>query len=235
MKSFKKIVFSLILLFGSTALAAEENPIRSISVTGTIETKIAPDHVVWSITLTDTHQDMLTAKNRNDEKVKAVVALRDKLNIGEGDFETDYISISRVNERNTNTFSHFLVRRNVTIRQRDLKRFDEFLDSLVSSAEMEVRFSFESSQIHQVRAETRLKALKAARDKATALAEAVGAKIGRVLTINEHPQVDTRQGSILSNSAFIQSRPPEADLATDRFVPGAITVEMTVYATFELE
>ena len=71
--------------------------------------------------------------------------------------------------------------------------------------------------------------------KATALAEVVGAKVGRVLTINEHPQVDTRQGSILSNSAFIQSRPPEADLASDRFVPGAITVEMIVYATFELE
>ena len=135
-------------------------------------------------------------------------------------------------------FKHFVVNRNVTIRQRDLKRFDEFLDALVSSAEMEVNFSFESSSLYEVRAETRLKALQAAKDKGkgkgAAMAKVVEAKLGRVLTINEHPP-DKRRRSLNSNSiAFVQST-PAVDLATEKFVPGAISVRVTVYATFELE
>ena len=224
----------LILLFGTIASAAEESTIRSISVSGTVETKTAPDHIVWQITLTDTDKDMITAKMRNDEKVKAVVALRDNLDIAEGDLETGQVSVTREYERNTREFIHFLVRRRVTIRQRDLKRFDEFLDSLVSSAEMEMNFSFESSRIYEVRAETRLKALEAAKEKATAMAGVVDAKIGKVLTINEHPQV-SGVTSMFSNAAVIQSRPPEiVDSASDKFVPGAITVRITVYAMFEL-
>ncbi|MBN2180846.1 MAG: SIMPL domain-containing protein [Sedimentisphaerales bacterium] len=235
MKSIIYTAVGLILLSGTVVLAAEGSPVRSISVTGTIETKTAPDHILWQITLTDTDVNMLEAKKRNDEKVKAVVALQEKLGIAEGDLETGQVSVNREYERNTRAFKHFLVRRGVTIRQRDLKRFDEFLDSLVSSTEMEVWFSFESSSMYEVRAETRLKALKAAQEKAKAMAEVVGARIGRVLTINEHAQADQRQGSMLSNTAWVQSTPPTVDLASDKFVPGAITVKVTVYATFELE
>jgi len=65
-----------------------------------------------------------------------------------------------------------------------LDQFDEFLDSLVASAEMEVDFSFASSKIHDARAGTRLKALTAAKKKAQAMAEVVGAKQGEALTIN---------------------------------------------------
>lgn len=102
-----------------------------------------------------------------------------------------------------------------------------------SHAEMEVNFSFESTHVHQVRAETRLKALKMAKDKATAMAESVGAKLGRVLTINERAK-DGGWQNPASNSAFIESTPP-VDVASDKFVPGAIKVQVTVYATFELE
>jgi uncharacterized protein YggE len=239
MRGIINMAVGLLLLSGTMALAAEDRPIRSISVSGTVETKTAPDQIVWGISLTDTHKDMLTAKRRNDEKVRAVVALREKLGIGEGDLETGHVSVSPEYERdrqgNRGDLRHFVVRRSVTIRQRDLKRFDEFLDSMVSSAEMEVRFSFESSRLHEVRAETRLKALQAAQDKATAMAEVVGAKLGRALTINEHPQVDRWQNPLHSNAMWRQSTPPSADLATDKFVPGAIRVTMTVYATFELK
>ncbi len=96
--------------------------------------------------------------------------------------ETGHVSIRREYERGQygyrGAFRHFVVSRSVTVRQRDLERFDEYLDALVSCAEMEVDFSFESSRIHAVRAETRLKAVMAARDKAAAMAGIVGAKLG---------------------------------------------------------
>ena len=88
--------------------------------------------------------------------------------------------------------------------------------------------------LHEVRAETRLKALQAAKDKATAMAEVVRVKLGRVLTINEHPPGASSRISFSNTIASVHST-PTVDLASDKFVPGAITVRVTVYATFELE
>ena len=181
-----------LFLLGGVAWSAEPAPVRSISVSGTAEMQTAPDQIVWRISLADTDKDLLAAKKRNDEKVKAVIRLREVLGIAEGDLETEHVSVSREYERDQHgyqrAFKHFLVSRSVTIRQRDLKRFDTFLDTLVATAQMEVSFSYESSRIHEIRTETRLKALKVAKDKAAAMAEAVGAKLGRVLTINERSQ-----------------------------------------------
>ena len=231
------VVLGSILTLGNVAVAGEEKPIRSISVSGTVETKTAPDRIVWRISLTDTNKNLREAKKTNDEKVKAVVALREKLGIAEGDLETGHVNVRREYERSQHgyrgDFKHFVVTRSVTIRQCDLKRFDEFLDALVSSAEMEVGFSPESSRLHEVRAETRLKALQAARDKAAAMARVVDAKLGPVLTVNEHPP-GRRWSSPASNVAYFHSKPP-VDLATEKFVPGAIDVRVTVYATFALE
>jgi len=233
----------LVLAAGSTAMAAEEKPVRSISVSGTAEVKVAPDLIVWSISLTDTDKDLLAAKKRSDEKVKAVLALRQKLGVKDGDAETGPIYVRREYERdqhgNQGNFKHFVVNRSITIRQTDLKRFDEFLDSLVSSAEMEVSFQFESTRIHDVRANTRLEAMKIAKAKAEKMAAAVGAKIGPVITINEHAQGGGGWGGWqqdrMSNNASFSGPAPSVDLATGTFVPGAITERVTVYVTFGLE
>ena len=170
--------------------------------------------------------------------MKAVVGLREKLGIGDGDLETGHVSVRREYERGERgergDFKHFLVTRGVTIRQRDLKRLDEYLDALVSSAEMEVSFSFTISRLHEVRAETRLKALREARKKAAAMASAAGAKLGKVLTINEHRPGRGSQFAESNNQSYFHIS-PTVDLSSDKFVPGPINVRVSVYATFALE
>ena len=230
------MMFALVL----TAAADDENPTPSISVTGTVETKIAPDQIRWSVTLMDTDMDMRTAMARNDERVKKVVALRQQLGVGDEDMDTGTVNIQREYERGPQgergDFKGYTVRRNVTIRQRDLKRFDEFLDSLVASSDMEMYFNYESSKMEEVRAETRLKALKVARDKAQAMAEVVGSKLGKPLSIDEDMQGGrfTETNARLSNYSTVQGM-PSTDLSTEKFIPGAINVKMTVYATFALK
>jgi uncharacterized protein YggE len=236
MKRMVFLTLVVVLSLGGLVRAADD-AVRSVSVSGTVETKIAPDLVVWRISLTDTDKDLRAAKRANDENVKAVLALRSKLGIAEGNLETGQVSIQREYERDQHgqrgAFKHFAVHRSITIRQRELNRFDEYLDSLVASADMEVDFSFESSKIHDIRAETRLQALVAAKKKAQAMAQVVGAKLGRVLTINEHAE-NWGYSNPLSNSMSFRSA-PSVDAASETFVPGAISVSMTVYAVFELE
>lgn len=237
MKRNVMVALAIVCGLGAVASAAQPEPLRSISVSGTVETKTAPDLIVWRIVLTDTDKSMRKAKGKNDAKIESVIALRGKLGVGDGDIETGSVRIRRVYENdergNRGAFRHFAITRSVTIRQRDLKRFDEFLDALVSSADMDVSFSFQTSRLHEIRAETRLRALRVAKEKAEAMAEAVGAELGRVITINENAQGGQRAVTT-SNNKFIQST-PSVDLATDKFIPGAMSVRVTVYATFELK
>ena len=239
MTGIARMPFVLILVLSAAAVAGELSDTRSISVTGTVATSTAPDVIVWSLHLTHTNKDMKAAKLENDERVKAILALREELDIGKGDLETGYLRIGREYERDKHghrgTFKHFSVRRSITIRQRDLKRFDEYLDRLVNSAEMEVSFSYEASDIHQVRAKTRLQAMEAAKQKAAAMAEAAGAKLGKVLAICEHPPTGSRRRVMSNVPNFYAGGSPTPDAGSATFVPGALQVRITVYVTFELK
>ena len=234
-------VFLMLLFSVSRTVAQEPTTSRMISVSGTAVAKITPDLIVWHLSLLDTDKDLRTAKQRNDEKIKRIFALRDDLSVSDGDLQTGRVSVRRINKldphgNRTDEFQHFEIRRSVSIWQRELKRFDEFLEELVSSADMDASFSWESTKIHEVRADTRLKALRAAKDKAQAMAEVVDAKVGSVIRIDEHPPSGDWRSSMLTNTAFIhRGGVPTADVASGTSAPGAIEVKVTVYATFELE
>ena len=229
-------LIGLLIGLGSVADGAERPQRRTISVCGTVQTKTAPDQVVWNVSLTDMDKNLQAVKARSDEKVKAITGLRQKLGLGETDLQTGLVSVNREYERdqhgNRGAFKYFVVHRNITIRQRDLRRFDEFLDTLLGSADVEVYFNFESSRMTEIRVQTRLKALQAAREKARAMADALGAKLGPVVTIEE-PQARGMWSNPLSNAMVTESRPP-ADVASDTFVPGAMEVSVSVNVTFEL-
>jgi uncharacterized protein YggE len=236
MKYAVAVSLCLGIILGGVA-RAEEETLRTISVTGTVETRVAPDHIVWSINLQDANPDLGVAKKASDQKTKAIIGLREKLGIEDGDIETGHVRIRREYNRdergNRTDFKEFVVSRSITIRQRDLKRFDEYLDTLVSSADMEVNFSYATSELHEIRAQTRLDALRVAKQKAADMAEVVGAKLGPAVKITEDHE-GSRWRDFSSNLAVVRSE-PSIDLATERFVPGAITVKVSVNATFELE
>ena len=226
-------------VLGSAVVAVGADTPRSISVTGTVVTTTTPDVIVWRVHLTHTNKDMKAAKVENDEHAKRILALRDVLDIGKGDLETGYLSIEREYERDKHgyrgAFRHFSVQRSITIRQRDLKRFGEYLDKLVNSADMEVSFSYEATNIHQVREQTRLQAIEVAKQKAAAMAKAAGAKLGEVLTIQEHPPTSSGMTALSNANTINVGTPPSPDVGSETFVPGALQVRITVYATFELQ
>jgi Protein of unknown function (DUF541) len=126
----------------------------------------------------------------------------------------------------------------VVVRQRDLERFDQFLEKFVVTAQPEVDFEFQSSRIQEIRAETRLKALQAAREKAAALAKTVGAKLGRVLKTDEHVPVfaGVGGGGGAGGGLALGLDPGfQADSPGGTFLPGPMDVRVTIYAAFELQ
>ena len=240
MKASLPAVIVGLLVSLATPLAAESDPaVRTVSVSGTAVTRTTPDLIVWQITTSDFDRDLLLAKQNSDKKLNAILSLKDELGIKAEDLETGHVSIRREYERDdrgrSGAFRHFAVTRHVTIRQRELKSFDQFFSRLVRAAEMEVSLSFESSKLETLREETRLKALRIARDKARAMAEELGAKLGNVLTINEH-RTPAPSNLMFSNAYYADPNASSAvDVSSGTFAPGAIEVRVTVYAVFEIE
>jgi uncharacterized protein len=221
------------------AAAGSAPDARTISVAGTAVMRTMPDTIVWRISTSDFDKDLISAKESSDRKLKAILGLREGLKIDKEDLETGHLSIRREYEYDERghqkAFKHFAVTRSVTVRQRDVNRFDEFFSKLVSSAEMEVSVSFESSRLHELRAQTRLKALRIAQEKAEAMLKELGVNLGKVIRIDEHRPTGQPFGP-MSNAAFFDAgSAPEVDTAGGTFAPGAIEVRVTVYVTFAIE
>ena len=233
-----------LLLFGwllaVAAASAEENKLspRHVAVTGTSLARAQPDTVVWQISIRRTNRDLATAQAECDASVKKVLALRTELKLKPEEAQTGYLSIQKIFDRdqagNVTSFRHFEVVRSVTLRQRDTSRFDEVLARLVAAAEVEVSYQLESSEYHALRAKTRLEAVKVAREKALAMTELLGAKLGRVLRIAE-PQESWSSHSFTSNTAFVSPRQAEPDDAPGTFAPGSIEIRVSVEVMFEIE
>jgi len=234
------------LIVALTGFSAEKNiaNCRTISVSGTAVTRASPDVVLWSLEVSDSDKDMAAAKRRNDLRINALLNLRKELGLKEGDLETGEVSIRREYQQDQQgrpgEFKHYTIRRSMVVRQHDLAEFDRFLEKFVATAQPELYFEFQSSRMQQLRAETRLKALQAAREKAADLAKVVGAKLGEAVKVDEHVPIlfsgfgGGGGGGV--GGVTIGSDPGlQSDLPGGTFLPGPMDVRVTIYAAFELK
>lgn len=225
----------------STVAAADENRLspRHVSVTGTAVARAQPDTVVWQVTIRRTNRDLAQAQAACDAGVKQVLALRGELKLKSEDVQTGYLSVQKIFDRdqsgNVTSFRHFEVVRSVTLRQHDTTRFDEVLAQLVGASDVEVTYHLESSEYHKLRAQTRLEAVRAAREKASAMTELLGAKLGRVLRIAEPRENWSSPYSNVNNFAYSAPRQAEPDEAPGTFAPGAVEVRVSIEVDFEIE
>ncbi len=230
----------LLVLIGTANDASADEPTPMVTVTGTAVVRTVPDVIVWKIETEDNDPELAKAKKASDDKLRAILGLREELGIKVEDVQTGYLSVRKIYERdrqgNRREFKHFTVTRKVTIKQRDLKRFDEYLGKLLASAEMEVQFSFESSRYHELRSKTRLQAVSAAKKKAAAMVEALDAKLGKVHTIEEPEPSGYLGQNWASNMAYVNPESPSPeDSAGGTFAPGAIEIKVSVRVAFAIE
>jgi uncharacterized protein YggE len=233
------MLFGLVL--ASNVAVAQENQFspRHVSVTGTSVARAQPDTVVWQVSIRRMSRNLAEAQAACDETVSKVLAMRSELKLKPEEAQTGYMSIQKIFDRdqfgNTTSFRHFEVVRSVTIRQSGTRRFDEVLTKLVATEDAEVSYHLESTKYHELRAQTRLEAVKAARKKAEDMAELLGAKLGRVLRIAEPRDNWGNQYSQFSNSMVVAPREAEPDEAPGTFAPGSIEIRVSIEVDFEIE
>ncbi len=240
LNSIAALILGLITLVTFTNPAQAEDVTRSVSVTGTAVAKVKPDTVVWTIIVTNTDANLKVAREANDEVTRKVLALRAQLEINAADIQTGNLHIRKVFERdrsgNQGAFRHYSFQRTIMLRQRDITKFDDVLQDLTGTENVEISYSLESSNFHKVRRETRLRAVKVAKEKAGEMTSLLGAKLGHVLAIDETSAGgDSWRGLSTSNTAFLSGPPAQPDDIEGTFAPGSIDIRVSVNIRFAIE
>ena len=238
---FKSISFALVALFAlsiSTMTVFADDPpgVRLITVSGEAEVKVAPDEVVFDVTVQMLNKDLKTAKSQTDDRLRKVLDLTRKYKVQAKDVQTDYIKLEpryRGNDE-SRLFLGYSVRKDVVFTLRDVTQAEALLSELLESGISRINsVTFQTSELRRYRDQARAMAMKAAQEKAVALTAQIGQKIGRAYTIEEEmPSRGLAMQNYSSNAVgFVGDNVTESE---GTLALGQIKVSARVTVKFEL-
>src|ERR1700749_4452272 len=196
----------LFVILAAAAAFAEDKPEpRLVTVAGEAEGNVAPDEVVFDLTVSTFNKELRAAKAQTDERLKNVIALAKKYGVADADTQTDYINLVPHYRGNNEerTPLGYSVRKDLVITLRDVTRAEGLLSELLAGDVTRINtVSFRSSQMRKYRDQARDMAMRAAREKASALAGAVGQRIGKAYSIEEEvPSRSYASQNVMSNNS----------------------------------
>lgn len=233
--------FLCLAVLSVKAQNADVSKVPTIQVTGTAEIQIVPDTATLSFTISKKNKSVATAKKENDETVAKVTDLAKRSGIAATDVQTDYISVKEAIKRvkiqgsgddYEEVFDGYFVNRNLVVKLRDISKFENFLTALLDAGVNDVEsVVFSSSELRKYKDQARAQAIRAAREKADAIAKEIGQTIGKAVSIEEKDIDGYRSpyANVSSNSFSIDGESsPESDAV------GTISVKAQVEVSFLL-
>ena len=130
--------------------------------------------------------------------------------------------------------SYFAAEQTMTITVRDISKLDVLVESLVKAGGNRIdSIQYETSDLRKYRDQARDLAVKAAREKAQALAAALGQQIGKAQSIEEVPESTYQGYGFLANTSF-ESRVTKGKSLGPSTAAGQNTISASVIVSFEL-
>jgi uncharacterized protein YggE len=214
----KLLVFAFVTLISVSAMAQQVDLRKKITVSGTAETEVTPDIIYLSISLKE------YLKDGNSKKKVDITELEKQLYnaIQTAGIPKENLMINSLSSFNTapekKKNPDFLVSKQYRLKVTDLNKWNEIIGSIdpkgVAYTNIE---SYDYSKIEALKKELKIKALQAAKTKATYLVEALGNQLGNVIDIqeqgNENFPVYQRVSGMMMKSAMTEdaSAAPEID------------------------
>jgi uncharacterized protein YggE len=231
------LILALTLIAGNT-FAQEKVDRPLITVTGQAEVMVVPDEVIYSLRAVTMEKDLPTAQSKNDQIVKALLALARQYQIPPTQVQTGYISVSQrfTDEEVTKkppVFLGYTVLKSVSIVLKDVSKAEALLADIIKSGVSSIDgVYFRTSQMRKYKDQVRAMAIKAAQEKAIALTKEVGQSIGKAFTITEdEPSYGVNQ---LSNFSIVTKSGSSSD-ESDTLAIGQISITARVTVSFELK
>jgi len=221
---------------------APGNPVdRLISVSGDADVKVAPDQVLLSLEVVTVEKTVSKSKTANDEKVAKTLATIKKAGVAEKDLQTDQLRIEPVNDSGYSYTKAkdpdgYQTTKSITILLRDVSKFEGLLAAVLEAGTNRVQgITFQTSELRKHRDAARALALKAAKEKAEAMAKEYGLKVGKARSISESSSTwggPFLRGNLAQNAA--QNIGGGGD-SSESFAAGQIAIHATVQVSFDLE
>ena len=237
-----------VLLTLSTLTPALAQTPRSISVTGAAEVRVTPSQVSITFGVETLNKVLGAAKDENDKRVQAVVRSIQGLGVATKEIQTDFVQVEpRYDDLSAGTvLRHYTVRKTIAVTLTDVSKFEQCLSgALQAGASHVIGVQFLTTDLRKYRDEARARAIRAAREKAVALASELNARVGKVVTIQEYgggapwhsynnAWSGARYGGGGMNQVSVQAA-ASGDLVGEAIALGQIGITASVSVSFELE
>ena len=184
-----RILFVSLLLTAFQAQAATPEPAkRTITASGQSEIKVEPDEVVLTFGVETMNINLQVAKDMNDAAIEKVLNAVKENGVESKHVKTDFFSIEPRYESNykKRDLIGYVARKNIVVTLRNVDAFENVLSSSLESGANYVHgIQFGTTKLREHRDKARALAIKAAKEKAIALAGELNQKIGKPQSISE--------------------------------------------------
>jgi uncharacterized protein YggE len=206
MMKTSKVLFAIGLMLLPLVSANAQwqyNQQPQINVSGSAEIKVVPDEVDLKVGVETRDENVLTAKDDNDQRVAAALDFLKSRGVKDKDVQTDFVTIEPVYDDNSGSINprtglpwnaktgtttkpiFYLVRKAIGIKLTDVADFDMVLAGLITNGVNTVQgVEFRTTELRKYKDQARAEAIKAAKEKADAMASALGVKVGKPLDIS---------------------------------------------------
>lgn len=233
------VTFAVLSLVFAPASIAQDNCTRPrlISVTGTAEIQVAPDEVVLRLGIDTRDKDLTRAKSQHDARAKKVLALAHDAGV-----EAKYIQTSELTmgpeytlDRNRDLVG-YLVMQTIAITLKDLSKYETLMTDLLGAGVNRVNdIDFRVAEPRKYKDEARAKAIRAAREKAVAMAAELGQTVGKPWSISENSESEMLNGMYQANASGGGGGGLAPTSEEPTVAPGQVTIRAYVSVSFLLE
>ncbi|MCU1311950.1 MAG: hypothetical protein JWO20_3075 [Candidatus Angelobacter sp.] len=205
-----------------------------VTVTGTGEIEVVPDEVSLYISVQNFNSDASVSRTENERRTKAVISAIQKLGVDTKDYQTKFSSIDPryKGDDDARQLLGYVSDNSVSVKLRDVSKLMELKTKVISAGATSIgQIKFSTSRLTELRAEARVLALKAAKQKAAFMAEQLGQKIGKAFTISE---VANTPGYGMMANAIQYSDSGEGADQGNVTATGVLSVVEKISVSFEL-
>ena len=223
----------------SSTVAQEAAPGRGeprvINTSGHAIVHVAPDRAELTLGVETRDKQLETAKSENDARVRELMAIIGQHGIDAKDVHTSWLSIHQEYSSYSlgRKFEGYRVSNTIMVTFEDISLVESVLsDALTGGVTNVGNVSFRHSEDRTHRDRAREMAVKAAREKAEAMAKALGQRVGRPVTITETMPTwmnPVGNANFINEAAAVGS-PDEGDT----LAPGMVKIGARVTVAFEL-
>jgi len=206
---------------------------RLISVAGTAEINVAPDQVSLSLAVESHDKDLSVAKLQSDRRIKKVIAIARSEGVEQKDIATSALRMAPdYSEEKVPKFLGYEVSQALEITLRDISKYESLMTKLLGAGINRLNnIDFGLQQTRKYRDEARAKAIRAAKEKAAAMAAELGQTVGKPWEISEQ----TGWKEFSANANFAGYNNPRVEAEESTVAPGEVTIKASVWVSFVLE